>query len=774
MKRVLALVWVTLVVTAAAHLGYQAHKGIGLDTDLLALLPQDESDPAIRQAKAIISNDLSRQVLILAGHTEPLKARKAATKLAVGLDATGLFEKEPAAGTSGLEKLAGLYAPYRDGLLSDADRQRLQRGEGKAIADRALAQAFGLIGVGDAKLIQNDPFMLLPAFLASLPAPMPRVSVDDGMLTVQGDGKTWVLITRNLKSEAFALNVQDRLTSDLDKTISEIEAVEPETEFRRLGAVFFAHAGAKTGMSEATRISGIAITAVVLMIVFVFRAVGPLWQSLIAIGIGLVCGLSVTLLFFDRVHIVALIFGSTLIGTTVDYSLHFFCEAFGQEKSSSHQRLNHVLPALSLGALTTVIGYSILFLAPFPGLRQIAVFSVVGILASFATVILWLPFLDRRQSVNHGAKYLRVADGIWRFWERTDLRNIQIGILVVLAMLGAVGLAQISSLDDIRRMQTLSPVLMAEQQKIQALTGRAVTTQYYLVQAPDHEIALAREELLLGRLNKLQAAGVVGAVYAPAQFVPSTSRQRENARIVSEKLEVPYLTRQLSLLGMPMPEKSNSPTTQFLSLNQVVNALPMLRNLLLPDRTEGVTHVVLLESATGIGKLRLAVEGIEGISFVDPAVEITGLFGKYRRWAIALLAGSIALMVIALGMRYGFRRAGRVMVPPAAGVVLAPGLLALAGHQFSFFDAMALILVLAIGVDYAIFCAETKGPRRSQTMLAVTLATLTSLLSFGLLAFSETYAVHTFGLTMMTGIFLVFLLAPLAADRLGTSTKEAA
>jgi predicted exporter len=102
------------------------------------------------------------------------------------------------------------------------------------------------------------------------------------------------------------------------------------------------------------------------------------------------------------------------------------------------------------------------------------------------------------------------------------------------------------------------------------------------------------------------------------------------------------------------------------------------------------------------------------------------------------------------------------MLPPMLAVALAPAFRALAGGTFSFFDAMALVLVLSIGVDYAVFCAETKGERKSVTMLAVVLAASTAVMSFGLLALSKVAAVHHFGATMLVGIVSSFLLAPLA------------
>jgi predicted exporter len=49
-------------------------------------------------------------------------------------------------------------------------------------------------------------------------------------------------------------------------------------------------------------------------------------------------------------------------------------------------------------------------------------------------------------------------------------------------------------------------------------------------------------------------------------------------------------------------------------------------------------------------------------------------------------------------------------------------------------------------------------------MLAVCLAASSTILSFGLLALSGVFAVHAFGVTMLIGIALAFLLAPAAGD----------
>jgi predicted exporter len=99
-------------------------------------------------------------------------------------------------------------------------------------------------------------------------------------------------------------------------------------------------------------------------------------------------------------------------------------------------------------------------------------------------------------------------------------------------------------------------------------------------------------------------------------------------------------------------------------------------------------------------------------------------------------------------------------VPPAIAVLLAPPLVALAGVPFTFFNAMALVLVLSMAFDYAVFCKESDPRHRPVTMLGVWLAMVTTLLSFGLLGLSGVFAVHAFGLTLIVGTLLAFLVSP--------------
>jgi hypothetical protein len=251
----------------------------------------------------------------------------------------------------------------------------------------------------------------------------------------------------------------------------------------------------------------------------------------------------------------------------------------------------------------------------------------------------------------------------------------------------------------------------------------------------------------------------------PSQYIPSAVRQMENRMLQREHLYNPLLAQQavqLSLTDKPETPNDKTPPLTIADAKKLGNPPAFLSALLLDDTGGEVTHMVSLDAVTQPEALAAAAADLQGVRFVDPASDFSRLLGKYRSRAIRLLTLSAVLMTPLLIWRYGFWKGLWVMVPPLLAVILAPALRGLAGGSFTFFDAMALVLVLSIGVDYAVFCAESTEERKSVTILAVTMAACTALLSFGLLALSKVAAVHNFGATMTLGILLSFLFAPLA------------
>src|SRR5438874_5365436 len=113
----------------------------------------------------------------------------------------------------------------------------------------------------------------------------------------------------------------------------------------------------------------------VVLILLTFRSAKQLFIAMVPLLLGLWNALGLCLLIFGELHAFTLVFGASLVGVCIDYSLFYFAHHRIAHEWESRRTMRNILPALGLGALTTVMSYLGLGLTPLVGLRQIAVFA---------------------------------------------------------------------------------------------------------------------------------------------------------------------------------------------------------------------------------------------------------------------------------------------------------------------------------------------------------------------------------------------------------------
>jgi predicted exporter len=191
-------------------------------------------------------------------------------------------------------------------------------------------------------------------------------------------------------------------------------------------------------------------------------------------------------------------------------------------------------------------------------------------------------------------------------------------------------------------------------------------------------------------------------------------------------------------------------------------AAPDLKRFVIP--TPG--GVALLATVTGKADIDTALldrtaATVPGATFVVPLARIADTFRRTRLRATWLVIAGYALISALLLWRYGRREAPRMLYPPLLALGVTLGVLGWLGEPVNIFVVVALILILGLGRDYAVFLREGGAGQRSPA-LAVTLSALTMLCSFGLLALSRIPVLHVFGLATLVGILASYLSAPLS------------
>jgi predicted exporter len=117
-----------------------------------------------------------------------------------------------------------------------------------------------------------------------------------------------------------------------------------------------------------------------------------------------------------------------------------------------------------------------------------------------------------------------------------------------------------------------------------------------------------------------------------------------------------------------------------------------------------------------------------------------------------------------------------VLAPLTAAVLVTAGALVLAGFQLSIFHLVGLLLVVAVGSNYSLFFDRQapSGWDRERTIVSLLFANVTTLIGFGLLAFSGVPVLHDIGLTVGMGALLALVFSAILSRHDGEGTARAA
>ncbi len=124
-----------------------------------------------------------------------------------------------------------------------------------------------------------------------------------------------------------------------------------------------------------------------------------------------------------------------------------------------------------------------------------------------------------------------------------------------------------------------------------------------------------------------------------------------------------------------------------------------------------------------------------------------------------MVAALLGLFFLNLCRLRELKGALRLTLPNLLSILCALGVNGWAGYPLTLFTLLALFLVLGIGIDYVLLFRHA-ALASEETMFAITLCLATTILTLGILTFSNTQVIASFGLTLSTGILVTYLLSP--------------
>jgi predicted exporter len=747
---------------------------LATDSDILALLPAENRDPVLEKAFGHMVASAQQRLIVLVGAVDWDQAVGAADRyldaLAPGKDLLTLDrELSPRREQDWL----ALFDKHWLVLMTPDDERALRDRDKQYWVDAALTKLYSPVGGIKAGAWQDDPFGLFGAWLQARAQETP-VRPRDGRLFVSDGARVYVVLPFLVRVPAFSMAAQAALAPLLEAARQAARRVDSRVDVIAAGIVLYAGAAAAQAKWELSTIGIGSLFGIVALIWLTFRSLKPIVLITLSVGVGCLGALSICSLVFERIHLLTLVFGASLIGGAQDYGTYFLCHRLGAEvQLDAHRLLRRLLPSLTLALITTVAGYLALALTPFPGLRQMAVFSALGLIFAWLTVICWFPVLANRSERTEGGPLVRWCAASLERWPRLDLSRLTLPTLATFGLFGALavfGFARLHAQDDVRLLQNPPKQLIAEQIRLSRLLDAPAPAQFFVVRGESAETVLRREEILKQRLDALVAEKAITGYQSVSNWVPSLETQAARRALVDERLlsgngALAALAKRIGAddLWVAATRERFSRLGEKLTPQEFLSAPAgaSARHLWLGPVTGGYAGIVGLRgvSTQSLPGLRQAGSGLDGIEWLDQVGAISEVLARYRQYMSWVVLFSYLAVYALLYPRY---RAAtwRVIAPTALAGIAALALLGLAGQGLQLFHVLALMLLLGVGVDYGIFLQEEPSRRDPIAWLAVVLSALGTILSFGLLALSRTPALQAFGLTMLVGTTTVWFLAP--------------
>ncbi|MET0089457.1 MAG: MMPL family transporter [Candidatus Thiodiazotropha sp.] len=513
---------------------------------------------------------------------------------------------------------------------------------------------------------------------------------------------------------------------------------------------------------ESQLLSLIASLAIALMLWLAYRYPPYLLYAVLPLATALLSASLVCYFIFGELHGIAMAFGITLLGVTIDYPIHLFSHL----RSQAHAKADMlaIWPTLRLGVITTCVSYLVLISSEFSGLQQLGTFTLTGLAAAAAVSRVLLPRLFPEPFASPEPRGLAVLRGFmqrrrWPAWVTLGLGLIS---LILIFRPGAV-LWQ----DDIASLSPLPKQLLQQDRTLRAALGRAEPNHFLVLHGVDVETLLQTS----GRLRERLSAAPddrFAKLDLPSDHLPSQARQR---RLQQQLPDRPTLEDHLkqAMRDLPFRENAFTPFIEAVGKSRTLPPLsyPKALKTGLKDRlqssirinSDGARALVPLQGAQDPVRLvEFINQTLPEIRYLNLRQETSGLVGDFREKVLkrVTLGGLFMLLLLWYGLR-SLQRALLTLLPIAVAILITVATLLSIGESLNLFHLISLMLVLGIGLDYSLFFnRRDHDPEQLRTLHALTICAISTCGVFAILASSSIPVLSAIGMTVAIGVGLSY------------------
>ena len=768
---------VAVIVFIIALLFFWESGHLKIETDILESLPH--SDPVLSDARRIIGHLPFQDRLIIDVGSETADRDKlagAASLITEKLGKSGLFTKvgfndeakhfpELVAHVTGnlpllfnAEKLEKELKPL---LETDRIKETFIRNR------QALEQ---LEGIGRSEMIAGDPLGFSGIILRQLSALMPtdKAQFYQDQL-ISEDGKHALIIARIAGSGSDTATGAkiSRLLDDIEKALPADPALKGEKYALHAAGVYRAALDNETTARKDTRVA-IVLTTLGIAFLLLFAFPRPLigLLALLPSTVGAIAALFVCSFFFKSMSMIAVGFGGAIMAFTVDLGITYLLFLDQPRETSGKQVAREVWSAELLAVLTTVGAFLLLLVSNFKILAEIGVFSAFGVIFALLFVHFVFPKIFPTMPAAARPRHPFLFDLIKKVSTPARWKPVAALSFGLLMLFFAKPVFNV----DISSMNSVSKEAIAAENIIQKTWGDLSGKCYVFLQAADIARLQEKNDQLLPLLTKDVREGKLSSVFLPSSLFPSAKTAEENLAAWRNFWNTERVAKLKKDLNAAAHETGFAPDAFAPFWNTLYNKNPQIKEI--PEKyldflgitktDAGYNQLILLATGGNYDAedffSRLSTSGIGGVFDV-------GLFNKrlgdtlHSIFLEIALITSIGIVVVVFLFFLDWALSLIVLAPVAFALMATLGTMKIIGHPLDIPSIMLWVVIMGMGIDYSIYYVcfyqryrDENHPAMDTIKMAMFLASFTTLIGFGVLAFARHSLLHSIGLTSLLGI----------------------
>ena len=734
-----------------------------ISNELTVFLPeQDQSTELLSQLR---DGPASRLLLLAVTGGTPEQLARASRQMAEQLRASGLFLHISNGAQSQNKRLFEWLFQQRYLLSPTISPERFSEQSLRQALQARLRELSSPLAMFSKRLLPADPTGEINTLLAIW---RDTAFAQNQLMQQHGvwfsdDGQRALLLAHTHAS-GFDLAGQSTVIDSIEKAF---KAVQTDDGMALIisGTGAFGVQAQTLIRAETKRASALASALLVLLLLLCLRSLRLVLLGALPLLTGVVVAAAAVGFFFGKLHAITLAFGVTLLGVAIDYPIHFFGHL--SRRQTPLATIRQLWPTLRLGLTTTLIAYLAMASASQGGLAQLGVFASAGLLAAALCTRYGLPAL----LPAHWQANVPVPR---RLGVLLKLPRSVVGgsMILLIALLLRTAPSEIWE-DDLAALSPVPASAIALDRELRTALGAPEAGQLILVSAPHVETVLQDSEQIVALMPEWIAQGYLNGYEAAVRYLPSQRKQAER----QEALPAPEELRTrlaAALAGLPfqpdlfepflqaVETARNSPLISFEVFRQT-DLAARLTPLLSQDKQQRWLALLPLVGVQDAEPLQTALNALAlpNTRYVDLRAETNRLMADFRQAALSrCLLGVVLMSVLLRLVLRAWRRTFAVLAPVMLAVLLTLGLLLALGQQLSLFHLVALLLVLGLGLDYAIFFnrEERDLEERARTLYAILVCAGSTLAVFGIIASSQLPVLRALGLTIVLGTCASFVL----------------